>query len=223
MGLSSSTQKQTVTNAPSQQSIQAGNTLNSTFAQQLPKIQGYADQIGGLIPQMMARFQQGNPALNAANDYVVQTLSREGGNPFLQQMIDQSGGDMANAINASVGTRGITGGSVQQRILANELSKNAMNLRYQDFNTDQQRRMQAAGMAPQLAAGDAIGIAPLLSVAQYAGGAPLDATSQYAAGMGSLFGNTGSQTTTTKQSGGLLGGLLGAALGGWATGGFKRI
>jgi hypothetical protein len=217
MGLSSSTTK--TVNTPSRQQTQAGDVLNSTFQQQLPRIQGYADQIGGLMPQMIDRFNQGDAGVNAARGYITDTLGQQGENPYLQQMIDQSGADMGRQVNASLGSRGNLGGSVQAKILAEQLSRNAMGMRYNDYNQQQQRRAQAAGMAPGIAATDTIQIAPLLAAAQYAGGAPLNATSQYASGMGSLFGNTGTQTTT--QSGGLLGQLLGAGLSGWASGGFK--
>jgi hypothetical protein len=191
MGLSGSKQTTTSTYTPSAQQVQAGNTLNQTFGQQLPKIQGYADQIGGLLPSMLDKYRAGDAGVNAARNWITETLGQQGGNPFLDQMIGQAGTDTANTINASIGTRGLTGGSVQQKILARELAKQSLGMRYEDFNRQQGLKATAAGMAPSIAAGDAIQVMPMLSVAGYAGGAPLDATSQYAAGMGGLFGNAG--------------------------------
>ena len=196
MGLSSS--KTTNVSTPSPQQTAAGNTLNTVFQQQLPRINAYADQIGGLIPSLMAQQQQGNPGVNAAQDWITRTLSQPGENPNLQAMIDQSGNDMARGINANLGTRGNVGGSVQQRILASELGKQSLGLRYNDFNAQMQRQAQAAGMAPGNAAAGMIPISSLLAAANYAGGAPLNATSQFASGMGGLFGNTGTQTTTSS-------------------------
>lgn len=210
MGLSSS--KTTTVNKPSEQSVQAGNTLNSVFQSQLPRVQGYADQIGGLIPSMIDRYNQGDQGVNAAQGYITRTLQDGGSNPFLQQMIDMAGNDTGNQLNAKLGTRGNIGGSVQARILASELGKQNLGLRYQDWQAAQQRQAQAAGMAPGVAAVNTIQIAPLLAAAQYAGGAPLNATSQYASGMGGLFGNTGTNTTTQSPS--LLGTLLGGISGG---------
>ena len=207
MGLSSS--KTTTVNKPSEQQLQAGDVLNSTFQTQLPKIQGYADQIGGLIPSMLAKYQAGNTGVNAAQDWVSNTLQNGGANPYLQQMIDMTGNDTARAINANMGTRGLMGGSVQQKILAEQLAKQSLGLRYNDWNSAQQRQMQAAGLAPSLAAADTIQIAPLLSAASYASGTPLNAASQYASGMGGLFGNTGTQTTTQSHPWGQM--LLNAA------------
>lgn len=207
MGLSSS--KTTNVSTPSKQQTQAGDVLNSSFQTQLPKIQGYADQIGGLIPSMLDKYNQGNGAVNAANSWVQNTLHDGGSNPNLQAMIDQSGMDTGRGISASMGVRGLTGGSVHEHILAQELAKQSMGLRYNDWQAAQQRQAQAAGMAPGLAAADTIQISPLLAAAGYAGGAPLNATSQYASGMGSLFGNTGTQTQTSSPNIGQM--LLSAA------------
>lgn len=174
----------------------ANSAVAGTYGANAGKIQGYADQIGGLIPSMVAKYQQGDQGINAARDWMTNTLQGNGTNPNLQAMIDQSGNDMARSINANIGTRGLTGGSVQQHILGKELSNNALGLRYNDWNNGQQRQMQAAGMAPGLAAADTIQIAPLMAAAQAAGGLPMDAASQYAGATGGLLG----QYTTTKQS-----------------------
>lgn len=190
--------------------LNANAAIAGTYGANSGKIQGYADQIGGLIPSMVAKYQQGDQGINAARDWMTNTLQGNGTNPNLQAMIDQSGNDMAQSINANLGTRGLTGGSVLQRIQANELSKNALGLRYNDWNNGQQRQMQAAGMAPGLAAADTIQIAPLMAAAQAAGGLPMDAAAQYAGATGGLLG----QYTTTKQSQPWGGALLGAISGG---------
>ena len=210
MGLSSSTTKVEPWKQAQQPILNANAAIAGTYGANSGKIQGYADQIGGLIPSMVAKYQQGDQGINAARDYVTRTLSGDGTNPNLQGMIDQSGNDMARSINANIGTRGLTGGSVQQHILGKELSNNATNLRYQDWLGGQQRQMQAAGMAPGLAAADTIQIAPLLAAAQAAGGLPMDAAAQYAGATGGLLG----QYTTTKSSQPWGGALLGAVAGG---------
>jgi hypothetical protein len=204
MGLSSSTTR--TTNTPSPQQTQAGNTLNSVFGSQLPRIQGYADQIGGLMPGMIDRYNAGDAGVNASRDWITRTLGQQGENPHLQGMIDQTGGDISRQVGAGMGSRGNWGGSVHEKMLANALARSSMGMRYNDYSQQQQRQAQAAGMAPGVAAADTIQIAPLLAAAGYAGGAPLAATSQYASGMGGLFGNTGTQSTTQSPS--ILGMLL---------------
>lgn len=219
MGLSS--KKTTQTNKPiySAQLEGAAGNVSSAYNANAPRIQGMADSIGGLLPSMIEKYQQGDAGVNAARGYITSTLNGSGANPYLDEMIAQSGNDTAQSINANLGTRGLTGGTAQQQILARELSRNALATRYADFNNAEQRKAQAAGMAPGIAAGDLIAISPLLAAAQTSAGLPLDAAGKQAAGIGGLLGQY--QTTTQKQSGGLLGGLLGSVLGGWASGGFK--
>jgi hypothetical protein len=220
MGLSSSTTR--TTNTPSPQQTQAGNTLNSVFGSQLPRIQGYADQIGGLMPGMIDRYNAGDAGVNASRDWITRTLGQQGENPHLQGMIDQTGGDISRQVGAGMGSRGNWGGSVHEKMLADALARNSMGMRYNDYSQQQQRQAQAAGMAPGVAAADTIQIAPLLAAAQYAGGAPMDAVSGYARGVGGLFGNTGTQTTT-QPGGGLLGSLLGSGLSAFALGSDIRL
>jgi len=210
MGLSSSTTKVEPWKQAQAPIMAANSAVAGTYGANAGKIQGYADQIGGLIPSMVAKYQQGDQGINAARDWMTNTLQGNGTNPNLQAMIDQSGNDMARSINANIGTRGLTGGSVQQHILGRELSNNATSLRYNDWLAGQQRQMQAAGMAPGLAAADTIQIAPLMAAAQAAGGLPMDAAAQYAGATGGLLG----QYTTTKQSQPWGGALLGAISGG---------
>ncbi len=227
MGLSSGTSTTTQVNKPSEQQIAAGKVLTDAYGQQAPRIQQYADNIGGLIPGMIDKYKWGNPAVNAAQGYITSMLNGPmQSNPYLDQMISQSGDDMAHTLNSSLGTRGNLGGSVQAKIMADQLSKNAMGMRYQDYGQQQQLRAQAAGMAPGVAAADTIQIAPLLSATQLAGMMPMNAATQYAAGQGGLFAGTGTSTTTQPNGGlfgGILGSVLGAGLGGWASGGFKGI
>lgn len=196
MGLSSSTSKTEPWGPAKQPILDANSAVAGTYNANAPKIQGYADSIGGLIPGLLDKFKAGNPAVNASNDWITRTLQGDGSNPNLQAMIDQSGQDMGRSINANIGTRGLTGGSVHDHILARELSKNATDLRYQDWIGGQQRQAQAAGMAPGNAAADYFSIQPLLGAAGAASGLPMDAASQYAGATGGLLG----QYNTTKTS-----------------------
>jgi hypothetical protein len=210
MGLSGGS-KTTTVNTPSPQAVAAGGVLTNAYNTQAPRIQALADQVGGLIPSMIDRYRAGDSGVNAARGYITSMLGSDPQhNPNLDAMIAQSGGDVAHQINSSLGTRGNLGGSVQAKILADQLSRNSLNMRYSDYDRQQQLRAQAAGMAPGVAAADTIQIAPLLSATQLAGGMPIDAATRYAAAQGSLFGGGGTQTTTQNQG---IGGILGSALG----------
>jgi hypothetical protein len=116
-----------------------------------------------------------------------------------------------------MGSRGNFGGSAHEKMLANQLSRNSLGMRFDDYNRQQGMKATAAGMAPGLAGADNSQLQAILAAAGYAGGAPMDAVSRYASGMGGLFGNSGSQTTTQSPGlGGILGGLLGTGLSAWA-------
>lgn len=225
--MGSKTTKTTQTNRPIYASNIEGaaNTLQNTYSQQAPKIGAISDQFLGASGDLLGRAMAGNPAVNSARDYIASTLGRNpGSNPELENIISRTNADTVNNVNAGLGTRGLAGGSVAARMLADRLAANESGLRYQDYNNQQQLRAQAAGMAPSIAAGEFLGYAPALSVAQFGSSAPLDASLKNAAGVGGLLGAYQNTTGTAKQSGGfgdLLGGLLGAGLSGWATGGFK--
>lgn len=207
MGLSSS--KTTQTNKPiySSEITGAANAVTGAYNTNAPKIQGYADSIGALIPGMIQKYQAGNPAVQAAQGYITDTLEQDPtSNPYLDQIIAQTGRNTSNNLRASLGTRGITGGTAYQGILAQALAQNEGGMRYTDWNNAMQRRAQAAGMAPGIAAADTIQIAPLLSAASTASGLPMEAASQMAGGVGGLLGQY--QTGETKKSGNLFGSLL---------------
>lgn len=216
MGLSS--KKQSVKPIYGSQIEGAANTLNSTYQANAPKVQGIADTLTGLVPGMAAKYQAGNPALNAAQGYVTSTLAGDGTNPNLDAWIGQQQDSTSNALGAKLAKMGLNpAGSTYQGLQSRELGKVALGARMDDWNNGQARRAQAAGMAPGISAAETASVAPMLATAQLGTGLPMDAAMQYAQGTGGLLG----QYTNTRQSGGLLGSLLGAGLSGWATGGFK--
>lgn len=206
MGISG--KKTTTTNKPvyASEITGAANTLTNTYNQQAPKIQGYADQIGALVPSLVDRYTQGDPAINAARSYVTDTLAGDPAqNPYLDDMVALTGDNVRNQTQAAMGTRGQTGGSAYADLISRNLANNETGLRYTDYNNEQQRRAQAAGMAPGVVAGDLMTLAPAMSAAEFASMLPMNAAGQYAAGTGGLLGAYGTQTT--KQSNGLMGAL----------------
>lgn len=224
MGISSSSSKTTPVYAS--QITGASDTLGSVYRDQAPKIAEISDSITGLVPSMLDRYANGDPSLNAAQGYVNDTLSGQagpvsgldyftnlrdgtGGNTSLDAMIAQTNNSVANATNAKLGTRGLTGGTVHSDILSRNLAQNETGLRYQDFNTqnarrdqaaqfsvqaqqqadqfEAQRKAQAAGMAPGLSAAQSGLLSPLFDAAG-AVSMPLQAASGYASGIGGLLG-----------------------------------
>lgn len=75
----------------------------------------------------------------------------DGSNTSLDAMIALTNNNVANTTNAKLGTRGLTGGTVQSNVIARALADNETGLRYQDFSTQQQRRDAAAAQEAGLA------------------------------------------------------------------------
>lgn len=202
MGISSS--KKTTTTKPiySPQIEGAASTIGNVYSQQAPKIAGYADQIGGLVPGLLEKYQQGDAGINAARDYNVGVLNGEylGANPYLDEVIARGTNDTVNASQAALGLRGLTGGSDYAGIIADRVAQNALGTRYTDYNNERARMATAAGQAPSIAAGDVIGIAPAIGAAQTASQLPMDAALRYGAGVGGLLGSYTNTTEKTKSN-----------------------
>src|SRR5690606_19710071 len=147
-----------------------------------------------------------NPSVTAAQNYITDTLSGDPAqNPYLDSIISARNDDLRNQMQASLGTRGLTGGSASADIISQNPAKQDDELRYTAWANEMNRRAEAAGMAPGVAAGS---IAPARAALGTAGTLPSQLATSYAAGTGGLLSPYGTQTQT--QSGGfgqLLGGL----------------
>lgn len=202
----------------------AGNELNSAYDANSGQIQGATDQVMGLLPSMIDKYKAGDAGINAARGYNVDVLGGkylDQGNPYLDQMIAQSNDDIRNQMQASLGAKGLTGGSNYADLISKNIAQNTLGMRYQDYGAERDRMATAAGQSPSIAAGDVIQVAPMLSTLE-ASLTPLQAAGGYASGIGGLMGQY-TKTTQKQGLGSSLGGLLGAGLSGWAGGGFKGI
>lgn len=203
--------------------IRAGaDALKDSYTQNAGDIQGYTDQTLGLLDGVLDRARNGDAGVNAARNYNVDVLGGRylgEGNPYLQQMINQSGNDVRNQAQAALGVRGLTGGSDYAGLIADRVAQNSLGLRYQDYGAERNRMATAAGQAGTVAAAEAIPYQTALGLLD-ASTTPIQAAAGYASGVGGLLSPY--QKTTQKGSiGGLLGGIAGAGLSGWASGGFK--
>lgn len=219
MGLSK--KKTTSENKPiySKEIKGAADTVTNTYNSNIGNVQGITDQISGLVPSMIDKYQKGDAGVNAARDYNVDVL--EGNylgkaNPYLDDMIQNSNNEVRNNSQVALGSRGLAGTSDYQGIIADRVSKNDQGLRYRDYDQERQRMATAAGQSPSLAAADYASIAPLLGVAQ-SSTLPMQAASGYGSTIGGLLGQYQKQTQTS--GGGFLPGLIGAGLSAWGSGG----
>lgn len=198
----------------------AASAMTNTYNQQAPKLSAITDQVTGLTPSLIDRAQHGTPELNAAGNYITTMLGSDPAhNPQLEAMIAQTNSDVGNGVNAKMGVRGLTGGTVHEGVLAKMLAQNETGLRYNDYSQQQQLRAQAAGMAPGLSAAQTGLYAPVFDTAQ-AATMPMQAANAYGAGIGGLLGQ---YQKTSNPWGASLAGAIGSAASGWASGGFRGV
>lgn len=202
MGLSSGSSKSSTKPVYGKELEGAAANVNSAYQMQAPKIGGITDQLGGLVPDLVKQYQNGQPNVTAAQGYNTDVLNGkylDAGNPYLQAQIDATGADVRNGLSASLGTRGLTGGSAFGDIITRNLANNATNLRYTDYGNERSRMDNAAAQAPGLAAASYQPISAIQSILQ-SQLAPLQAAQGQASSIGGLLGQYTNQKQTYSPS-----------------------
>ncbi|NIJ24837.1 hypothetical protein [Sphingomonas japonica] len=180
------------------------------------------DQLGSLVPGLLDQYKTGDPNVNAAKSYNMDVLSGKylNGNPYLDDIVQQTGDDVRNGVSASLGTRGLVGGSAQSDIVSRNLANNSNTLRYTDYNNQMQRMDGAVGQATGLNAASQLPLASLLEIAQ-AQQMPVQAASGAGSAIGGLLGQYTNQTQKSSPSlGAILAQIAGNAANTYASGGF---
>lgn len=197
------------------------NATTGVYNQNQPSLQALANRLTGMVPGLQDRLTTGNPTLKAAQGYTTDVLSGKylSGNPMLQQIIDKAKRGVVDTVDSQFAGAGRYGSGAYVDVLSRNLADTESGLRYQDYAGQQARMDQAASAAPTLAQADFQGLPELLQTITLAGGLPYVGTSATAEALGALF-NGGTQTSTQKTSGGILGGI-GSLLGGVASLGWK--
>lgn len=223
MGFSSSKSKSSTKPVYSGQIEGAAGNINSAYASQAPKISAITDQLGGLVPGLVDSFNTGDPGVKAAQGYNTDILSGKylSGNPYLEDQISRTNDGVRNGLSASLGTRGLTGGSAFGDIITRNLAANESGLRYNDYNNERTRMGQAASAAPGLSAASYLPLTAIQDILQ-AQQAPVQSAVGAGSGIGGLLGQYTNQTQKSSPGLGLLAAQLGgSALSAWAGGGFK--
>lgn len=201
MGLSSS--KQTSTSKPiySGQIEGAANNITSAYNAQAPKVTAVTDQLGSLVPGLLDRYTNGDPNVNAATKYNTSVLNGDylGKNPWLDSIVANSNDAARNAVTASLGTRGLTGGSAMADIVSRNVANNATNLYGQSYEAERARMGQAAAMAPGLASAQYQPLGIVESIAQ-AQQMPVQTATAAGAATGGLLGSYTNQTGKSTPS-----------------------
>lgn len=222
MGLSSRSTKSSNKPVYSTAIEGAANDVTSAYRAQQPKITGITDQLGTAVPGLMETFMRGDANVNLARDYNADVLSGKylGANPYIDDVIDSTGNDVRNQATASLGTRGLVGGSAHSDIVSRNVANNASTIRLADYATERGRMDGAVGSAAGLSAASQIPLASLMSILQ-AQGMPVQTAAGAGSAVGGLLGPYTNQTTRESQGiGGGLASIIGSGLAGWASGGF---
>lgn len=187
---------------------QGADALTNAFNANQGNVQAQTDTTLGLLnPFLQQKIQNGDPGVNAARDFNIDVLSGkflDQGNPFLQQVIDASNNDIRNQTAASLGAKGLTGGSSFADIISRNIANNTSNLRFQDFSRERASQDAAAGRAGSIASAEFLPVQGLLAALQ-ASQTPINSAATFAGGLGGLLGGFQSGT----QSPGLLNQLIG--------------
>lgn len=200
----------------------AANRANDAYDRNIGNIENVTGQVTGMIPGLIDRFNKGDAGVNAARGYNVDVLSGRylgEGNPYLGTIADQIGNRTRNETTASLGVRGLTGGSTHADLVSKNVSDRLAQLYYSDYGAERDRMSTAAGQSPGMAAADYLPIDAILGSAG-AVTMPLQAANANSSTVASMFAPY-TQTTQKQGIGGLLAAAAGSGLAGWASGGFK--
>lgn len=208
MGLSSSKSKSSTKPIYAPQIEGAASTVSNAYNQQAPYIDKATQAINTLIPSLTDAAQKGIGVNNAASGYNTDVLNGkylDAGNPYLQDIINQSNNDTRNQLEASLGSRGLTGTSNYADIISKNLANNEANLRYTNYANERNAMATAAGQA----AGNAATSLGSLTGAAQAQTLPISAASGYGSTIGGLLGSYTNQTQKSSASpfSNILGGL----------------
>lgn len=217
MGKSKTKTSQTNKPVYSAQIESAANAQNAAYGRQLPAINNFSDRLGEVSNGLFDQYEQGGGATGAAQDYITSTLGGDiQQNPYLDDMVSQTNSNLLDQYQTQLGTRGALGGSSALGILGDALSKNELNMRYQDYDNQMGYRQNAASLAPSVEAASYLPLDMAQQLGQNSAMLPLQAAALNSGSVGGLLGqyqNTEGEQTQRRGLGGWLGlGLQGASL-----------
>lgn len=202
MGVSSKSQKSSTKPIYAPQIEGAASNVTSAYNAAAPGIAGTASSLAGAVPGLMEQYNRGDPNVQSAMSYNQDVTSGkylDAGNPYLQGQIDQTNAGVRNGLAASLGTRGLTGGSAFGDIITSNLAKNENNLRYTDYTNERNRMDSAASQAAGISAGQYQPLSVIQSILQ-SQMAPVQAAAGQASSIGGLLGQYTNQKQTYNPS-----------------------
>lgn len=212
MGASSKKTKSTTKPVYEQEVKDAAGVTNSTYQDNRGTAADISGQFAGLVPDLLDKYQQGDPTINMAQNYAQDTLGGKylENNPYLENIINTTNDSVTDRTNAGIGTRGQTGGSAHMELLSQNLADNESGLRWNNYNTERQNMNNMAAMSPSLAAGQQIPLAAAMAAGESAVNLPWVGANNVARNTAGLLGQY--TNTEGKQSGGFFGDMITAAM-----------
>lgn len=180
----------------------AASNISDAYNAAQPGIASTANSLASAVPGLMAQYQAGDPGVKSAQAYNTDVTSGKylsAGNPYLQAQIDQTNDGVRNGLAASLGTRGLTGGSAFGDIITSNLAKNENNLRFQDYTAERNRMDQAASAAGGISAGQYAPLGVIQGILE-SQQAPVRAAAGAGSAVGGLLGQYTNGTTTQSGS-----------------------
>lgn len=193
--------------------LDAATRTRNVFDANQPMLNTLQSRITNNLPAFSQQAFGAQPGVGAAQNYATDVLGGKylgQGNPYMNQMLDQTRQNVGNQINSQFSMAGRTGGGNHYERAGEGMANAENQLRYQDYGAERERMGQAGAMLPALTQAQYAGIFPYLSATQTAAGLPYTGLSALAPMMGA--GSGAGQSTQTQPGGGLLGGLLGSTL-----------
>ena len=200
--------KKTVTKndpwAPAQPYILHGmQQTQRVFDQQQPQLDKFSgmafDTYGKLNPGAVSGIQ-------ASQGLVNDTLGGKflQGNPYLDAMISQQAGDIANNVNSQFTLAGRYGSGAHAGVLAKQTAEASDRLRFQNYGMERQNQINAVGQAQDLMRGNA-------GLLDQAAALPWTGVAAQTGNIRQASNGYGTTTTTTHDPWGTAVGLAGAA------------
>jgi hypothetical protein len=139
------------------------NEAQRLYQSELPQYYPQSTVVGFAPQQEMAlrgieqRALAGSPLTAAAQQNLASTLGGSflsGGNPYLQQAIQNAAQPTIDAVQSQFSAAGRLGSGANMDVLSRNVGQIAQNMAFANYNDERTRQMQALGMAPAMAAQD---------------------------------------------------------------------
>lgn len=161
------------------------SAVQSVFNQNQPGLQQLTDMTrNDVVNPLLGKFQSSLGTAEQARDYYSGVLSGQGGNPFMDQVLNPLNARVANDANSHFALLGRYGSDAHGSGVARAIAEADAPLLYQDYADTQARKGQAAGALSQ---GNAVDITQLLAAIGAGAQIPYTGSSNLADSLGALF------------------------------------